>query len=115
MAERREQERFGIDAVVHIRSKYYQWYATHTVNITDIGMAIYSPATLPAGHQVSLHIELPTEENKPRICCDATVMHCRLQDDRYLIGLRFDNLPANGAERIRRYCDNIHYTNANTQ
>jgi len=103
MNDRRQINRSNIDSSVHVRSKYYQWYVTRMTNISEMGIAIYSPTTLPAGHKVNLHISLKGAQEDQRIHCTATVMHCHNRNGSYLIGFRFEDLTDTHKKMIRDF------------
>jgi len=104
MKEKRQQQRvLQTPGTVHIQSKYFQWYRSNVINISELGLAVKSPATMPAGHRVNMYITLPETGEKYRICCAATVMHCHKHADQYIIGLRFDTLDGTDREIIRAH------------
>lgn len=105
MKERRQYKRTETESSVHIHSKYFLWYKSSIVNISELGLSIKSPAAMPAGHRVNLCITLPNTAEKSRIFSTATVMHCHKHKEQYIIGLRFDILDRLDQEAIRTYVD----------
>jgi CheY-like chemotaxis protein len=95
--ERRLAQRVTVDANASIAYAGIENEVTRVVDLSEDGMAIYSPKALPRDCKVYFQFSLPEESSTIRLSCEVI-----WQNDSGNVGLRFVDVPK-GSRRVLDY------------